>query len=636
MTEEELRSGGTEEAKQKIRLRYQGVSRDELEFIPAKSASKLYDENETDKLVAAYCRVSTGDIHQTTSYELQRNYYEDKIKANPHWHMVDVYADEGISGTSLQHRDEFNRMIKDCEAGKIDLIMTKSVSRFARNVVDCISLVRSLKALPHKVGVLFETEGIYTLDGGTSEMMLAVLAAAAQEESHNKSDIMNQSIEMRFSRGIFLTPELLGFDRDEDGNLVVNDDEAETVRLVYDMYLGGFPTSDIASVMTKLGRHTGYAKQTNKKNAGDNVPPVYNTKWSQSSVTNVIKNERYCGAVLSRKTFTPDYLNHKSKINHMDRNQYRQSDHHEAIVSNEVYGAANRLYAIRKASHLGKTVPSMRVIDDGPLRGFVSVDRRWAGFTARDYIDAANSTPKTPSRTKRNDNAVLPGFQVVRGEYFNDPDSMSMTISRGQISFNRQCVEMFGDSEHVELLFNPVDKCMAIRPVGKDSPNALCWATLRDNKWVIKKSSCRGFFGAASEIMGWDGEQRYRFKGRYRKLGKEKLLIFELESGVSIETLKCDGKKQNIVHYQGEDADFGYREIEEKYCLVPEAYKGDWGVLTSMRTFKTGNGYTDEERNLFLEKARTIIERMKSNGGGDSGSGRTADTDSIRTESIRA
>ena len=136
--------------------------------------------------VAAYCRVSTDDVNQTSSYELQKNHYEDMIKEHQGWELVGIYADEGISGTSLQHRDEFVRMIQDCKAGKIDLIVTKSVSRFARNIVDCIAKVRELANMNPQVGVFFETEHIYTLDN-TSEMMLAVLSAAAQEESHTKS-----------------------------------------------------------------------------------------------------------------------------------------------------------------------------------------------------------------------------------------------------------------------------------------------------------------------------------------------------------------------------------------------------------------------------------------------------------------
>ena len=143
MTEKERYAVSQEERKEKIRARYKGVDRSELEFIPAKQKEKLFEDTGT-KRVCAYCRVSTDDINQTSSYELQKNHYEDMIKEHQGWELVGIYADEGISGTSLQHRDEFNQMIEDCKAGKIDLIVTKSVSRFARNIVDCIAKVREL------------------------------------------------------------------------------------------------------------------------------------------------------------------------------------------------------------------------------------------------------------------------------------------------------------------------------------------------------------------------------------------------------------------------------------------------------------------------------------------------------------
>ena len=161
--------------------------------------------------VTYYARVSTEKVEQQGSLENQVQYYTEFIQKNPNWTFVQGYVDEGISGTSLQHRDSFLRMISDCRDGKLDLIVTKSVSRFARNVVDCIRHVRELKSLRPPVGVLFEAESIYTLDSN-SEMSLSFLSTLAQEESHNKSEIMNASIEMRFQRGIFLTPPLLGYD----------------------------------------------------------------------------------------------------------------------------------------------------------------------------------------------------------------------------------------------------------------------------------------------------------------------------------------------------------------------------------------------------------------------------------------
>ena len=305
----------TSKAQQKARIRerYKGIDPDVLEVIPARKRADFYDDE--PRRVAVYVRVSTDDPRQTSSYELQKNYYEDIVQRHETWTLVDIYADEGISGTSLQHRDAFNRMISDCKAGKIDMIITKSVSRFARNIVDCISIVRELGALNPPIGIFFETEHIFTLKDDT-EMGLSFQATMAQEESHIKSNIMNASIEMRFSHGIVLTPVLLGYDHDEDGNLVINEEEAETVRLIFFMYLYGYTCQQIAETLTELERKT-------KKG---------NTTWSSSSVLQQLRNERHCGEVLTRKTFTPSYLNHKAKKNVGDRTQHRWRDHHEAII----------------------------------------------------------------------------------------------------------------------------------------------------------------------------------------------------------------------------------------------------------------------------------------------------------------
>lgn len=251
MNGNEHRAGSVADQKNKIRERYKGINPDELDVIPALPQEDIF-AIENEQRVAVYARVSTDDPRQTSSYELQKNHYHDVISKSPNWKLVRIYADEGISGTSLQHRDQFKQMINDCKNGEIDLIVTKSVSRFARNVVDCIGYVRELLSLPHPVGVFFETERLNTFDP-KSEMVLSFMATLAQEESHTKSEIMNASIEMRFRRGIFLTPILLGYDHDEDGNLVINEDEAKIVKLIFMMYLNGCTCQEIADTLTGLG-----------------------------------------------------------------------------------------------------------------------------------------------------------------------------------------------------------------------------------------------------------------------------------------------------------------------------------------------------------------------------------------------
>ena len=183
-----------------------------MEVIPAK-AVEGFGESTSVRRVAAYVRVSTDNDEQTSSYELQKNYYTEYIKAQPGWEFVGIYDDEGISGTSLEHRKGMQQLIEDCKAGKIDLVLTKSIARFARNIVDCLSVIETLKNLDPPVGVKFEADNIYTLDSN-GRMILTILASVAEEEPHSKSIIMNWSIDRRFSRGLFLTPALLGYDQD--------------------------------------------------------------------------------------------------------------------------------------------------------------------------------------------------------------------------------------------------------------------------------------------------------------------------------------------------------------------------------------------------------------------------------------
>lgn len=203
------------------------VDPENYEYIPEKKRVDYYD-NDTPQRVAIYVRVSTDDVRQTTSYELQKRYYEDFVKHHPHWTLVKIYADEGISGTMLENRAECMKMLADCRAGKIDLIITKSVSRLARNILVSIGIVRELAELKHPVGVFFESECIFSLNDD-SAMALSFIATMAEEESHTRSRSMETSLRMRLDNGIPLTPKLLGFKHDADGQLIINPEEAPTV-----------------------------------------------------------------------------------------------------------------------------------------------------------------------------------------------------------------------------------------------------------------------------------------------------------------------------------------------------------------------------------------------------------------------
>ena len=519
MSENRDKNRNTQVIKQKIRDRYKGVSEDVLDVIPATPQEDFY-KSEATKRVAVYARVSTDDPNQTSSYELQKNHYEDMVNRRANWVLVDIYADEGISGTSLQHRDSFLRMINDCRAGKIDLIVTKSVSRFARNIIDCIGYVRQLKAADPPIGVFFETENIFTLDEN-SEMSLSFIATLAQEESHTKSEIMNASIEMRFKRGIFLTPPLLGYDKDEDGNLIINEDEAKTVRLIFFSYLYGYSAAKIADALTELERLTKRGNQT----------------WSSGTVLQILTNERYCGDVLARKTFTPNYLNHKSRKNRHDRNQYRQKNHHDHIISREDFFAVQKM--IRNAKYGNKGYfPEMHVIQEGILKGYVTVHPRWAGFTEDDYYMASESLetgqiPSKPITLALNKGSIdLSGYELVRTQFMTTAGQISLSITNGKMQFNKSCFEKLPATKYIELLVLPGRSMLAVRRASNGSHYSLQWCREKCGVLVPKIISGMAFLPTLFQLFGWNTEGRYKMIGSVHHKGNEYVILFSARDAV--------------------------------------------------------------------------------------------------------
>lgn len=516
MNENEHKAGSVADQKNKIRERYKGVSLDELDVIPALPQEDIFAV-ENEQRVAVYARVSTDDPRQTSSYELQKNHYHDVISKSPNWKLVQIYADEGISGTSLQHRDQFKLMIEDCKQGKIDLIVTKSVSRFARNVVDCIGYVRELLALPHPVGVFFETERLNTFDP-KSEMVLSFMATLAQEESHTKSEIMNASIEMRFRRGIFLTPILLGYDHDEDGNLVINEEEAKIVKLIFMMYLNGCTCQEIADTLTELGCMT-------KKG---------NTVWSPGSILQILQNERHCGDVLAHKTYTPNYLNHKSKKNMQNRPQYRKRNHHEAIISRDDFIAVQRLISNAKYGNKG-LLPELKVIPEGVLKGFVSINPRWAGFKEDDYINASasvyngteQSSPSSAPVEVQSGDFDLRGYEIARSQFFDSTDRITVTFSQGDIRFSCPAVRRL-ESTLVELLMHPQKRILAVRTAGKECRNAMQWSKKKSGVSFPRGISGTAFLPTLYALLGWKDDCRYRITGIKRGKGNDAILLFNL------------------------------------------------------------------------------------------------------------
>lgn len=564
-----MKSNDEKSVKQKIRERYKGVSEDVLDVILAKPQEDFY-KPKTIKRVAVYARVSTDDPNQTSSYELQKNHYEDMVRRKENWELVDIYADEGISGTSLQHRDSFIRMLHDCQAGKIDLIVTKSVSRFARNIVDCIGYVRQLKASAPPIGVFFETENIFTLDEH-SEMSLSFIATLAQEESHTKSEIMNASIEMRFKRGIFLTPPLLGYDKDENGNLVINEEEAKTVRLIFFSYIYGYSTQKIADALTELERLT---------KRGNEV-------WSAGSVLQILTNERYCGDVLARKTYTPNYLDHKSKKNNHDRNQYRQKGHHEAIISRDDFFAVQKM--IRNAKYGNKGYfPEIRVIQDGILHGYVTVHPKWAGFTEDDYYEASEQIEngQIPSKpleiTLKKGDFDLSGYQLVRTPFISMYGQATLSASTSILSFSKSCISKLPDADHIELLVLPGKGMLAVRKAPAGSHNAILWRKESSGEKVPRPIGGNAFLPTLFSLFGWNKDCQYKLSGSVHRKDEETVLIFNSRDAVLLYEDIPSGEADPT------DDDNTRKKRRKKESAFPSDWADSFGddYYTSQKKFK--------------------------------------------------
>ena len=513
-------------AKAKKRLQYAKATPEGIEVTLARPRVKILEKTGVQR-IAIYVRVSTDNASQTTSYEIQQKYYMDMVNRNEGWVLVKIYADEAVSGTTTDHRDAFLQMIEDCEAGMIDLIITKNVSRFSRNILDNIGYVRKLAALKPPIGVYFESEGFCTLDDD-SELKLSFLAAMAQEESHIKSVSMNASIEMRFSHGLFLTPPLLGYDNDEYGQLIINEEEASTVRLIFFMYLYGHSTIDIAQQLTLSGRRT-------KKG---------NTTWTSSTVHGVLTNERHCGHVRARKTWTPLFLDHKSVKNRVysdgstDRNQYFRRNNHEAIISSDDFTVVQHMLANTK---YGRQcfLPQLQVITGGALHGFVSINPYWAAFTAEDYRAASKSAGSSAAKPLRHITAKrgsidLRGCEVVRQQFFSVANITSVILSTDRIRFSSYCVRKFSKTDYIELLVHPEQKQLAARPCSAEHKNALRWAGILDGKLYGRGFGAVAFAKTLFELFGWEPGQRYRIRGVKHQNGNKAFVMFDAREAEAI------------------------------------------------------------------------------------------------------
>ena len=270
--------------------------------------------------VAAYCRVSTDGDEQATSYYAQVEHYTELIQKNPEWEFAGIYADDGISGTNTKKREDFNRMIDDCEAGNIDMIITKSISRFARNTLDCLKYIRKLKE--KNIPVFFEKEAINTMDA-KGEVLITIMASLAQQESQSLSQNVKLGLQFRYQSGQVQVNHnhFLGYTKDADGNLIIDPEQAEVVKRIYREYLEGYSMDRIAKGLEADGILTGAGK----------------TKWWTSTINKILRNEKYIGDALLQKTYTTDFLNKTRVKNNGIVPQYYVEGNHEAIIPKDIF-----------------------------------------------------------------------------------------------------------------------------------------------------------------------------------------------------------------------------------------------------------------------------------------------------------
>lgn len=312
-----------------------------MKIIPARrhigSKPVPFKEDIPKLRVAAYCRVSTEYEEQNSSYQTQVSHYTNYILNHDGWDLVNVYADDGISGTNTKKREQFNQMIEDCMAGKIDLIITKSISRFARNTLDCLHYIRQLKE--KNIAVYFEKENIKTTDA-KGEVLLTIMASLAQQESQSLSQNVKLGLQYRYQQGKVMVNHnwFLGYTKDEEGHLIVDPEQAKIVKRIYYEYLEGYSCKQIARRLTTDGIPNG---------AG-------NTKWGDSNIASILKNEKYIGDALLQKSYTIDFLTKKRIRNQGIMPQYYIKDDHEAIIPKDLF---RRVQEERKRRRAGIKVP---------------------------------------------------------------------------------------------------------------------------------------------------------------------------------------------------------------------------------------------------------------------------------------
>lgn len=348
----------------------------QVEIIKANLKTNEEEIVNNTKKVCAYCRVSTDSDEQINSYNSQIKHYSNKIKSNPEWKFVGIYADEGISGTQVKNRTEFQRMIDDALNGKIDIIIAKSISRFARNTLDTLKYARELRE--HKVDVYFEKENIHTLELD-SEMFLTLYSAFAQAESESTSMNVKLGLKAKMKRGEYVgNVGCYGYNWNKDTKeLEINEEESEIVKAIFNWYISGIGSYTISKMLNEKGIKSHRGK-----------------KWRPSSVRTILKNEKYVGDLLNQKTYSVSPLTHKKVINFGEKEKYYVKDHHVAIIDRETWNKAREIYQRRS----GKMLPDGQKHNGKYSLKYVFSSKIECGICGANYVRRVNEKRKDGTR----------------------------------------------------------------------------------------------------------------------------------------------------------------------------------------------------------------------------------------------
>lgn len=479
------------------------------------------DKSKKRKLrTAAYCRVSTDSKEQETSFDSQVIYYTDLIQKHENWTLAGIYADPAVSGTSRRNRLEFDKMLYDCLHGKIDQIITKSMSRFARNQLDTLAVIRLLNGLTPPVKVIFEDDHVSS-DDFSAEIIVSISSMLAEQESTKKSTSVKWGFERRIEQGHYLTPTkfLLGYDKTEairkdDREIFIVEEEAKTVRVIYLMFLAGYRVSEIAYELTKAGVATGKG----------------NTVWSSNSVLGILRNERYCGDVRTNKSYTENIRTHRTIKNRGERKYVYETDHHPAIVTHEEFEMAQKLIVSHKYGYdpFVNGTYSLKLITKGLLSGFIPINIHWAGSPLDEYLklsEKAEQTSDVLAKVKKI--GCFPGYQVVRRQDMGCVGKSSMKVTPSSLTLNTSSLQYF-DSDYVEILLNPVEKLIAIRPADEYTPGAVRWKKIKDGKYAPCAIGCSAFTSLVYELMQWPKLWNTSILAMVYKKRKDVVMFFDL------------------------------------------------------------------------------------------------------------